>query len=220
MPDFIPADENQFTDFSGNLSTEVGENAAAAGVSAPQATDLAAKFQDWLSARADFQTAKTAYDAAATAKTEARDALTSTIRALVGQIQKFAGMTDELRRKFRITIPKTTKTSVGVPESYPILVVHNMSRLRHEIEFRDSLTPDSKAKPDGVLGCELRLQIGGEMPVDGESMPFLALDTKIPYSHDNAASDANKAAFYCGRWTNAKGETGGWGPVASATVAV
>lgn len=129
-------------------------------------------------------------------------------------------MTDELRRKFRITIAKETRTSVGVPDSYPILVVHNMSRLRHEIEFRDSQTPDSKAKPSGVLGCELRLQIGGEMPVDGESMPFLALDTKIPYTHDNAASDANKAAFYCGEGTKAKGETGGWGPVASATVAV
>ena len=217
MPDFIPADEGQFTDFSENLTTEVGENAGAAGVSAPQVTDLTAKFQSWVAARADFNAAKTAYDAAATAKVEARDALTATIRALVGQMQKFAGMTDELRRKFRITIAKE-RGVIAAPSSYPTLTVHNMSRLRHEIEFRDSLSPDSKAKPDGVLGCQLFLQIGGEAPVDGTAMQFLALDTKIPYTHDNPASDLGKAVHYCARWQNAKGETGPWGPIASATV--
>ncbi|HEX8465236.1 MAG TPA: hypothetical protein VF627_11520 [Abditibacterium sp.] len=217
MPDFIPADEGQFTDFSENLTTEVGENAGAAGVSAPQVTDLTAKFQSWVAARADFNAAKTAYDAAATAKVEARDALTSTIRALVGQMQKFAGMTDELRRKFRITIAKE-RGVIAAPDSFPTLTVHNMSRLRHEIEFRDSLTPDSKAKPDGVLGCQLFLQIGGEAPVDGAAMQFLALDTKIPYTHDNPASDLGKPVHYCARWQNAKGETGPWGPIASATV--
>ena len=82
--DYIPADEGQFTDFADNFSTEVGENAAAAGVSAPQATNLTSQVQAWLAARADFNAAKTAYDAAATAKQQARDALTSTIRALVG----------------------------------------------------------------------------------------------------------------------------------------
>ncbi|HEX9997253.1 MAG TPA: hypothetical protein VGB45_08930 [Abditibacterium sp.] len=220
MADFIPDIEGDYDQFVDNFIPIVLANAAALGVSAAQTTSLQAKGTTWNSASADYNAKKTAVEAAATVKQTSRADLTGEIRSLVGIIQKFPATTDDLRRQLRINIAKETRTPVGVPTTFPALTIQNIGGLRHEIEFRDSATPTSKAKPAGVLGAQIYAQIGGTAPFDGAGMAFLGLDTKIPYTHQNEGADVGKQVFYCARWQNAKGEVGPWGPVVSPTVAV
>ncbi len=163
---------------------------------------------------------KSVLDTAATVKAESRADLTGEIRSLVGIIQKFPGTSDDMRRQLRINIAKETRTPVGIPTTFPALSIQNVGGLRHEIEFRDSETPDSKAKPAGAMGAQIYAQIGGMAPFDGTGMTFLGLDTKIPYLHQNEGTDVGKQVHPCSRWQNGKRGTGPWGPVVSATVAV
>ena len=220
MADFIPDTEGEFDDFVDNFIPIASANAASVGLSPAQTAVLQDKGTNWTSAANDYNAQKTAVEAAATVKQTARAALTAEIRTLTTQIQAFPGTSDDMRRQLRINIAKETRTPVGTPATFPTLLVQNIGGLRHEIEFRDSQTPDSKAKHSGVLGAQIYHQIGGAAPFNGEGMAFLGLDTKIPYLHQNEAADVGKTVFYCSRWQNAKGEAGPWGPVVSATVAV
>ena len=82
----------------------------------------------------------------------------------------------------------------------------------------DAATPDSRAKPAGVQGCEIREQVGGTAPVDPNAMTFLAIETRMPYRADFDAMDIGKTAYIALRWLNTRGEPGPWSAIFNATI--
>ena len=90
--------------------------------------------------------------------------------------------------------------------------------MRHEISFRDSATPDTKRKPDGVFGCEIWCKIGGAPPVDYTECEMVGIDTNSPYLLEFDGADGGKTVFYLLRWVSTTGEKGAWSPLFGATV--
>jgi hypothetical protein len=84
--------------------------------------------------------------------------------------------------------------------------------------FTDETTPNSKAKPDGVMGCEIWVKVGDPAPTDPEQLQFLGTDTRTPYVAEYSGEDAGKVAHYMLRWVNTKGEQGPWSQTVSATI--
>jgi len=117
-----------------------------------------------------------------------------------------------------ISLRNTGRTPVGAPTSRPILSVDTSQRLRRTVSFVDETTPTSKAKPDGVMGCEIWVKVGGVPPTDLSELQFLGLDTRTPYTTEFDGEDAGKTAHYMARWTNTKGQQGPWSETASATI--
>lgn len=83
------------------------------------------------------------------------------IRSYVRRIQANPDVTDAQRAAMGITVPDSTRStnkanSIG---SRPIVTVDTSQRMRHEIAIVDESTPTSKAKPAGVMGCEIWLVV-------------------------------------------------------------
>lgn len=150
-------------------------------------------------------------------KNTLRGLLEDDIRIIVDDIPKSV-LTQTDRDTLNIAAPSSGGTATPVPNSKPVGSVDNGQRLQHTISFVDANTPTSRAKPEGVRGCQIWIKIGGVAPVDASELTFIATDTKSPYVLQFDGADATKNAFYWLRWENTRGEVGPWSDVVMATI--
>ncbi len=221
MPDYLPGPDNDFTSWTDNFVAYANANLAALGLVAGDMVPVASANTDWKTSLADHVAAAAAAKSARQTKDEMRATLEGLIRPLVKRLQASPEVDNAERQSLGITVPDTISTPVGAPSSTLIVRIESPARLRHIIHFSDSVTPTSRAKPPGVLGAEvwLNLQpIGQPTPTDPASFTFVALDTKTPYTIDFQAAEGGKNAHYLLRWVNSKGDKGPWSETASATV--
>jgi hypothetical protein len=80
------------------------------------------------------------------------------------------------------------------------------------------LTPTSRAKPGGALGCEIWVKVDGPPPTDPSELKYLATDTRSPYLAEYDGAQAAKIAYYMLRWASTRGEQGPWSQTVSATI--
>jgi hypothetical protein len=163
-------------------------------------------------------TAQLAAQAAAQAKDASRAASETAIRTVVRKIQANPQITNAQRQAMGISLRTTGRTPVEVPTTRPRLDIDTSQRLRHTVSFADESTPTSKAKPAGVISCEVWVKIGGPVPVDPSECHFLGLDTRTPYIATYHGEDAGKMAHYMARWVNTRSQQGPWSETASATI--
>lgn len=173
----------------------------------------------------EFETAfneKVAKQAAAEASVENSDAKRNgwerLDRALNGRMQSDLEVTDEQRAAMMLNVYDNVKTKASLVETHPVGQVDTSQKLRHEISWRDSGTPTSRAKPAGVWGCEIYYKIGGDPPVDAKECEQAAMDRNSPYLFEFEGESANKTVYYLLRWIMNSGEKGAWSPLFSATV--
>jgi len=110
-----------------------------------------------------------------------------------------------------------TKTASPAPSTAPLGWV-DYGKLKHIIHFRDSATPDKKAKPAGMRGCEIWRFIGTAPPTSEDDFRYVATDTDSPYTANFVMADAGKMAYYVLRWISNSGETGEWSETIEATI--
>lgn len=110
-----------------------------------------------------------------------------------------------------------TKTPSPAPSTAPLGWV-DYGKLKHTIHFRNSATPDKKAKPAGMLGCEIWRFIGTAAPVSESDFHYVATDTDSPYVSMFPMADGGKTAFYILRWLSKSGERGEWSETIEATI--
>lgn len=67
--------------------------------------------------------------------------------------------------------------------------VTGSARTPSRLFFDHSLTP-------GAAFCEIREQIGGTAPVDPETMPVLAIESRSPHRNDFQPADIGKVVYY------------------------
>ena len=112
-----------------------------------------------------------------------------------------------------------TLTAAAAAATRPVGVVDTSERLRHTIKFFDESTPQSRAKPSGVMGCEIWVKLGDTAPADPNELQFLGLDTATPYMAEYAGDQGGKKAHYMLRWVTTRGDKGPWSETVSATIA-
>ena len=117
-----------------------------------------------------------------------------------------------------VTVRTTTRGATNVPGTRPVASMDTSQRLRHTVNFTDELTPNSRAKPEGTMGCEIWVKVGDPAPTDPGQLRFLATDTRTPYVAEYGGEDAGKVAHYMLRWVNTKGAQGPWSQTVSATI--
>jgi hypothetical protein len=111
--------------------------------------------------------------------------------------------------------------AVGGISTRPIGVVDTSQRLRHEIRFSDEATPTKRAKPAGVMGCEIWVKVsaaGEAAPSGAGGLSFLSLDTASPYIAEYDGANGGKTAHYMLRWVKSGGEKGPWSETVGATI--
>ena len=220
MSDYIPAPDDEFdTYLRDQFAPYVNTNFAALGLTAADNTSLQGPTSAWGYAWVAQTNAAAALEATTMDKDHKRADVEVVIRRLAMKLQSNPAITDAQKAALGITVRKTTKTSVGVPTSVPVMSrVDTSTRCILRLFFADATTPDTKAKPPGVQGCEVREQIGGTAPTNPETMAFLAIETRAPYRADFEATDVGKAVYFAFRWLNTKGQPGPWSQIYSAMV--
>jgi hypothetical protein len=218
MPDFIPASDAEFDGWLQNFVDYVVANAAALGASPADVTALQGMQTDWAAKYPASNSAYAASLAATQSKTDSRAATEAFIRPFVGRLQSSSSVSDAQRQALGITVRSSTRTPVGPPSSKPLGTIDTSQRLRHTIAFVDESTPTSRAKPDGVQGCEIWTKVGDPAPGGPNDVHYLALDTRTPYVAEFEGGDAGKTAYYMLRWVSTRGEPGPWSQTVSATI--
>ena len=210
--DYIPQPLGPFDEFAQNFLEQIQSDPTAFGLTPAQATELATSYASFSAQRGAYNSAKSALDGASEAQSQGRADLTAILRMLAQFIQNRAETTDEQRRVLRLPIRKDGPTPVPPPASTPELRVNVERGGRHEIMFSDAATPNSDRKPDGVMGCEIHEWVGAGAPTDYEMWPLVGVDTHNPYLRLHPADQSGQDVSYVGRWLNAKGQPGPWGP--------
>ncbi len=220
MPDYIPGPDAEFDAWQQNFVAYANANLAALGLVAGDMAPITAAQTTWTAAYPAHVSAQAAAESATAAKDGARVSYVFQLRLLVKQLQASPEVDDAERAALGITVPDPG-APIGPPTSRPVVNVECGQRLQHTIHFSDEATPTRKAKPAGVLGAEIWVDvvaIGQPTPTDPAAFSFIALDTRTPYTLDFAGADGGKNAHYLLRWVNPTGEKGPWSETASATI--
>jgi hypothetical protein len=218
MADYIPNSDADFNSWQANFITYVDTNQAALGLTAADMLPLTTAQSDWTNNYTAHVAAQAAAEAAQQTKKNARDSFETSLRSLVRRLQGLPSLTEAQRAGMGITSRETPRTAKGVPTTRPVASVDTSQRLRHTVNFTDELTPNSRAKPSGAMGCEIWVKVGDPAPTDPSQLRFLATDTRTPYVAIYGGEDAGKVAHYMLRWVNTKGEQGPWSQTVSATI--
>ena len=222
MADYIPGSDTGLQAWADNFVTYAFAHLIELGIAPPDIipiTDGRTDFDTKMSANV---TAQQAAQSARQAKDDSRDSLESAVRQLVKRLQVSSAVDDTERAALGITVHDKIRTAVaGDITSRPIGVVDTSQRLRHEIRFSDEATPTRRAKPAGVMGCEIWVKVsaaGEAAPTGADELSFVSLDTASPYIAEYDGSDGGKTAHYMLRWVKSSGDKGPWSETISATI--
>ncbi len=216
--DYLPSPDGDFLLWEQTFLTYASANLVALGLVAGDLTPIAIARDAWEAAYMDNDAKQAAARAARQAKDDQRATFEAGIRALVRRLQASPAVSDTERKALGITVRDGTLTPAAAAATRPVGVVSTAQRLRHEIRFFDEATPTRKAKPAGVLGCEIWVKVGGAAPADERECAFLTLDTASPYVVEYTGADANKIAYYMLRWATPRGDKGPWSETIAATI--
>lgn len=222
MADYIPRSDTEFQAWVDNFVTYAQTHLAELGLGIPDVVPIATGRADFDTKMSANFTAQQAAQSARQAKDASRDQIESLIRQLVRQLQASGDVDNSERAAIGITVPDTIRTTaVGGISTRPIGAVDTSQRLRHEIRFTDEATPTSRAKPAGVMGCEIWVKVaavGEAPPASADELSFLSMDTASPYIIVYDGKDGGKTAHYMLRWVKSSGEKGPWSETVSATI--
>lgn len=217
MADYIPGPDADFTIWLKTFLLALQARQETLNVLDPELEALSQSSLEWDRAIAAHNAAQAAAATATSHKQLTRDRLEELVRAAVRRVQTHAAIQDSDRRALGINIP-SGRTQAPAPTTHPLPQVNTSQRLRHTIHFTDELTPNSRAKPAGVRGCEIWGKVSDAPITDPAQLNFLGLSTATPHVVEYTGADAGKIAHYMLRWVNARGEKGPWSQTVSATV--
>jgi len=215
--DNIPPADADFNNWIVPFSNFVNTNAAAMRLAPNDIAPLTAAVATWSMAYPAHNAATAS--ATTTNKDQARTAIESLTRPLIQQLQASPKVTNAQRNTMKITVRATTRTRASVPQTAPMATVDTSRRLQHIIDFRDTASPKSKAKPAGVAGCEIWGKVGSPAPTDISQLVYVATDSGTPYLAEYTGAQAGQMVCYWLRWVNPRGEKGPWSEAVSATIA-
>ena len=204
------ADLRAFNNEAATAPTTYGLTAA----KATALTGLLDKFEASLDALDLLRNQETAKQ---TEKDQDRKDVVAEARNQFNVIQSDNAVTNQQRSKVGLDIRDTTRTPSPSPSSAPFALI-DFGKLKHTINFRDAATPNSAAKPKGMLGAEIWRFIGTAPPSAESDYQFVALDTATPYTSYFTMADAGKTVYYLLRWQSKNGDKGEWSEVVQATI--
>lgn len=222
MPDYIPGSDTGFQVWVNNFVTYANGHLIDLGITPPDIIPISSAHMNFTMKMTANVTAQQAAQSTRQAKDDSRDVLEAAVRQLVQKLQASSSVDDAERAALGITVADTIKTvAVGGISTRPIGVVDTSQRLRHEIRFSDEATPTRRAKPAGVMGCEIWVKVsavGEAAPSSADELSFLSLDTASPYIAEYDGANGGKTAHYMLRWVKSGGKKGPWSETISATI--
>jgi len=222
MP-YIPATDAGLITWGDNFATLLTADPTAYGEDAASALVVQNAFDAYEAAYNLANDPSTRTPSTVADKDAERVSFEAAARPTAQRINARSSVTNIQRSDLGITIRKTTRTPVPPPATAPAVTLRSQIPGVATIQIRDEATPTSKAKPLGVIGVDLHVQVGGTSPVDFEAVPLAKTVGKTPNTLEFDPGDAGSTAYVVARWTTRSGpggvaQKGPWSVVTSFTI--
>jgi hypothetical protein len=171
----------------------------------------------WIAAWAAYQDANTRTPVVTFEKTESRKICEKPLRVLVRNLEANTKVTNDERRIMGIVIPSSSRTPSPKPTTVLDFDVDTSVLRCLTVNFHDRGS-DTRAKPKGVHGCEIRWAILDAPPASIDNLLHSAFDTRSPFTLEFDEPQRGKAVWFCLRWENTHGEKGPWSTISSAII--
>jgi hypothetical protein len=216
--DFIPRKDVDFNQWIINFFTILLQGLTRFGIPQAAYSVVDALRTTWNSKFAIAEAPTTRTKATIREKNVARKNLETSLRAFIREYLTYnSKVTDGDRENLQLPIHKTTRTPVPDPTTKPGFKIDS-SVIRQLILFFRDEDSDSRAKPEGVHGVELRWAILAASPASIDELVHSAFDTHSPFTLTFDEGDRGKAVDLCLRWENTRGVKGPWSEIVMAIV--
>lgn len=205
---YIPAPDADFDAWSDNFATLLTADPTAYGEDAAVALTVQNAYDAWNAAYLLAINPSTRTPSTVADKDAARVTLDATARPVAMRINARSSVTNLQRSDLGITIRKTTRTPVPAPATAPAVTLRSMIPGVATLGIRDESTPTSKAKPLGVRGAELWVQVDAVPGVDPANATLDKVSTKTPNTLSFTAPQAGQVATVWARWQTISGPGG------------
>jgi len=216
---YIPATDLGFQTWLNNFETQIDTEFATYGLTAPEAAAVTAVNTAYNAALLLALDPGTRTPVTVAAKNVAKATALATVRPLAQKVKANPLVSDGQRVLLGLTVDSVPPTPVPTPTSFPLLDLLNATPGVHAIQYRDSDTPTSKAKPPGAKQMELYRFVGVEPSIDPELATYIGVFTKSPLTVSQEVGDNGKTATYYARWLTQTGLVGPWSSGVSLTIA-
>ncbi len=156
---YIPRPDGSFDAWQANFVAYVAGHWSELGLPSSTVTTLNVASIDWGKKYEEHVAARAAAASARTLKDANRADFDKLIREVAQRIQGFPNTSDAHRAGLGITVRDAVPTPVGPPTTRPLVRVDFSKRLQHRIAYSDEATPTRRAKPSGVMGAEVWVNI-------------------------------------------------------------
>lgn len=204
---YIPPTDAALRAWAVNYADLITAAPATYGLDAPAALAIQDAVDEFVEAL-DAYTKDTRTVVLVAAKNAAKFAMLALVRTYSAQIRLNPGVSNENKLALGLNLPNTSPSPIPAPATSPILAFVGATPGQHTLRFADTLTPDSRRKPFGVVALQLFLGIGVAAIPDPADCAFYATITKQPTPVDFDPADAGKVATYYGRWVTRSGPGG------------
>lgn len=207
---YIPQTDSGFADWSLNFHTLTTATPTAYGLTAPQAAAYAALDDDYQAAYIAATDPSTRTPVTVAAKDTAKFTAVALARELAQIVKADPDTTDMQLTELGITVDKFPATPVPTPTTFPLLDFLSATPGVHRLQFRDSDTPTTKAKPPGAISMEVWTDIGTVVAPTPSAAAFYGDKTKSPFIVEYDEADRGKISTIFARWKTQTGKVGPW----------
>lgn len=216
---YIPAKDADFKAWIDNFDDITAVDFAALGLTSPEAASITVVRTNYDTAFDTATNPATRTPVTVAAKDTAKATALATVRPLAQKIRNNPAVSDMDKVALGLTVPDTAPTPIPAPTTFPLLDLLRATPGQHWLQYRDSDTPTTKAKPFGATGMELWQTVGTAPAVTPAAAAYLGTVTKSPLSVTLNGADAGKVATYFARWITQRGLVGPWSSPVSLTIA-
>lgn len=211
MSDYIPPKDADLAAWALNLLKYGEDNAARLKLDQTELADLRAKAEDFDTKRKTaLLPTHSALDIAA--KNTARTGLEAAIRDFVqGRITHNHGVTDEDRIGMGLK-PKDHSRTPSDGTSRRVVATLSAALRQVTVHYHDE-DSQSRGKPAGIHGCELRRAFLDGPPASIEELTHSEFSTATPFIFNFDESQRGKHLYMSLRWETTRSNKGPWSPI-------
>ncbi|MEI8087572.1 MAG: hypothetical protein WCG93_15285 [Paludibacter sp.] len=219
MGNYIPNNDLEFNNWQDSLVKNCDLNKVKWVIGAEDLANLVLLQSIWILAFDKTSNKQNRTVAEVQAKDEAADRYKAAIRPFVTEnLSVNSNVSDSDRVLMGLTVKTGTRTPKPVPTSSPVASVDFSTRMQHTLNYYDENASRSKAKPEGVHGCEIFMKVDGAAPTEVSELNFVGTCTASPYKVTFDGAKGGKTVYYWLRWVNTRGECGPWSASVSAMI--
>lgn len=217
---YIPTRDTDLDTWLANFSTLITASPSTYGLVSGDASAIAAAVAAWHAAYLLVTSPSTKTAATVADKDTERTSVLATVRPYAQQISLNAGVSSMDKIAVGVNARTSVPTPITAPTTYPLITIVSAITWGHIIRFRDQMaSPSVKAKPYGVLQCQIFAATSPTPVTDPTLLPQVGVETKSPFTQMWAPAALGLKAYYAGRWVTRKGLVGPFGPIVNFVVA-